>query len=400
VLQGGSVKGSGLVGVVVDTCARWRREDGVMDSGLLLHLCAPATWRMALATGSVAPPSLVTEGFVHLSTPTQVQLPANERFPGRMDLLALVIDPAKLRAELRFEPAPEAADVRFPHHYGPVPADAVVAVVPYQPGSDGYFTDPIGLPSPDDVAARVRLFDWALAQRRAAAVVPVNGGIAVLDPRFPASYEHNTLWVVGPNDAATVAAEADRVLGGAALIHWRAVLDDPATAIALAGHGWHVRELRLMVCNGPGVAERSTRVLAVTHEIVSRLWERSWRRELPHLDEGAVRQLVDRQTVADAVLRVVDLAVLDSCGEPIASTQLRIDGATAAIEAVMTDPAHRQAGLARALVRDAIARAHAAGCDVVFLAAAADDWPHHWYTRLGFTDVETRFEATRSPVLD
>lgn len=94
------------------------------------------------------------------------------------------------------------------------------------------------------------------------------------------------------------------------------------------------------------------------------------------------------------MLRVVDLAVLDGRGEPIASTQLRIDGAIAAIEAVMTDPAHRQSGLAGTLVLDAIARARAAGCDVVFLVAAADDWPHHWYARLGFTDVGTRFEAT------
>jgi len=49
------------------------------------------------------------------------------------------------------------------------------------------------------------------------------------------------------------------------------------------------------------------------------------------------------------------------------------------------------------LMLNAIGRARAAGCDVVFLAAAADDWPHRWYTRLGFTDVGTRFEATRSP---
>lgn len=365
-----------------------------MDSGLLLHLCAPATWRMALAAGSVAPPSLLSEGFVHLSTSAQVRLPANALFAGRTDLLALVIDQAKLPAELRFEPAGDAAGVLFPHHYGPVPADAVVAVVPYQPGADGHFVDPVGLPSPGDVAARVRLFDRALVQRRAAAVVPVTGGLAVLDPRFPASYEHNSLWVDGSCDAATVAADADRVLGGADLIHRRVVLDDPVTAIALADRGWQVQELRLMVYRGSRMTERSTRVVAVTHEIVSRLWERSWRRELPHLDDDEVRQLLDRESIADAVLRVVDLAVLDGRGEPIASTQLRIDGAIAAIEAVMTDPAHRQSGLAGALVLDAIARARAAGCDVVFLVAAADDWPHHWYARLGFTDVGTRFEAT------
>jgi uncharacterized protein (DUF952 family) len=102
------------VGVGIHHICGEHREDSPMDSGLLLHLCTSATWRMALGAGSVAPPSLLNEGFVHLSTPTQVQLPANARFPGRLDLLALVIDLARLPAELRFEPAPDSpADLRF-----------------------------------------------------------------------------------------------------------------------------------------------------------------------------------------------------------------------------------------------------------------------------------------------
>ncbi len=368
-----------------------------MDAGLLLHLCAPVTWRMALAARTVTPPSLLTEGFVHLSTPAQVTLPANALFAGRTDLLMLLIDSARLPGELRFElPYRDApSGMRFPHHYGPVPASAVVAVIPYSPGSDGHFHDPVGLPSPDDHRARVRLFDRALAQRRAAAVVPVRGGVAVLDPRFPASYEHNTLWIDAAADAATVTAEAARVLGGAHLSHRRAVLDDPVTASALASQGWCVQELRLMAWDHTTIAPRSSTVIPVAHESVSRLWERSWRRDLPDADDETVRQLVDREPLTDAVLRVVNLAVLDNHGEPIASAQLRIDGATAAIEAVMTDPAHQRTGLARMLVRHALAQAHTAGCDVIFLAAAADDWPRHWYARLGFTNVHTRYEATQ-----
>jgi uncharacterized protein (DUF952 family)/GNAT superfamily N-acetyltransferase len=375
-----------------------------MDCGLLLHLCTPATWRMALAAGSLAPPSFLHQGFVHLSTPSQVTWPANTLFMGRTDLLALVVDPARLPGDLRFERAPDApAEVRFPHHYGLVPVASVVSVVPYQPGPDGRFTEPIGLPSPEDAVARVRLFDRALAQRRGAAILPVHGGVAVLDPRYPASHEHNTLWMDTSSDAATVAAEADRVLGGAGLYHRRAVLDDPATATALAGQGWHILELRMLLYGGapPPAAQispGSITIAPVTHEVVSKLWQRSWRRDQPGLDDDAVHQLVDCDALADAVLRVVNLAVLDGCGEPIAATQLRIDGATAAIEAVMTEPAHRRAGFARALVLDALARARTAGCDAIFLTAVARGWPHRWYTRLGFTDVGSRFQATRSTI--
>ncbi|HXT43338.1 MAG TPA: GNAT family N-acetyltransferase [Pseudonocardiaceae bacterium] len=374
-----------------------------MGSGLLVHLCTPVTWRLALAAGSLAPPSLLHEGFVHLSTPAQLTWPANALFRGRTDLLSLVIDPARLPGELRWEPAPDApAEAPFPHHYGPVPVSSVVAVMPYQPGPDGRFTEPIGLPAPEDTVARVRLFDRALAQRRGAAVLPVNGGIAVLDPRFPASHEHNALWMDARSDAATVAAEADRVLGAADLCHRRAVLDDPATATALASQGWHILELPLLLYGGaqPAVTvpPESITVVPVTHEVVRTLWQRAWRRDQPGLDDDAVRQLVDCEALADAVLRVVNLAVLNQRGEPIAGTQLRIDGATAAIEAVMTEPAHRRAGLARALVLDALARARTAGCDAVFLTAVAGGWPHRWYTRLGFTDVGSRFQATCSTI--
>jgi ribosomal protein S18 acetylase RimI-like enzyme len=104
---------------------------------------------------------------------------------------------------------------------------------------------------------------------------------------------------------------------------------------------------------------------------------------------------VRREAFADAHARIVDLAILDDGGIPIAGTQLRLDGATAAIEAVMTDPDHRGNGHATALVGEAIARARALGCDVVWLLARADDWPRRWYERLGFGDVGARWEVVR-----
>jgi uncharacterized protein (DUF952 family) len=115
-----------------------------VESDVLLHICTRAEWEVARAAGAVAPPSLAEVGFVHLSTPEQVALPANRLFHGRSDMLLLVIDPTRIGVEVRWEPGvpgdPES--MRFPHAYGPVPTTAVVEASPYRPGPDGSFAPP------------------------------------------------------------------------------------------------------------------------------------------------------------------------------------------------------------------------------------------------------------------
>jgi uncharacterized protein (DUF952 family) len=115
-----------------------------VESKVLLHICTAAEWDAACAGGAVAPPSLAEVGFVHLSTPEQVALPANRLFRGRTDLLLLVLDPARIGVEVRWEPSvpgdPES--MRFPHAYGPVPTAAVLEARPYLPDPDGTFPPP------------------------------------------------------------------------------------------------------------------------------------------------------------------------------------------------------------------------------------------------------------------
>jgi uncharacterized protein (DUF952 family) len=115
-----------------------------VESEVLLHMCTTADWEATRAAGVLAPPSLAEVGFVHLSTPEQVALPANRLFHGRSDVLLLVLDPARIDVEVRWEPGvPGDPDsMRFPHAYGPVPTAAVTATLPYQPGDDGTFTAP------------------------------------------------------------------------------------------------------------------------------------------------------------------------------------------------------------------------------------------------------------------
>ncbi|PQM47241.1 hypothetical protein C1Y40_02575 [Mycobacterium talmoniae] len=108
---------------------------------MLVHLCAAAEWAGAQRHGQLRPASLDSHGFVHLSTPEQVHLPANRLYAGRTDLVLLRLDPARLGAPVRWEPGvPEdPAAMLFPHLYGPLPADAVIDVVDYRPGPDGTF---------------------------------------------------------------------------------------------------------------------------------------------------------------------------------------------------------------------------------------------------------------------
>ena len=108
---------------------------------VLVHLCSAADWRLASARGEHRPDSLDAVGFVHLSTPEQVHLPANRIYAGRADLVLLRVDPARLSAPVRWEPGlPTDPDsMVFPHLYGPLPTAAVISVTPYRPDDDGRF---------------------------------------------------------------------------------------------------------------------------------------------------------------------------------------------------------------------------------------------------------------------
>jgi len=110
-------------------------------AAVLLHLCSAEDWRRAQALGEYRPESLTTEGFVHLSTPAQVHLPANRLYAGLTDLVLLHIDPARLTSPIRWEPGvpSDPAGMAFPHLYGSVPTFAVFNVTSYRPGADGRF---------------------------------------------------------------------------------------------------------------------------------------------------------------------------------------------------------------------------------------------------------------------
>ena len=370
-------------------------QDGPVTGGPLLHLIEPGAWRAALAEGAVRPPSLESVGFVHLSTPDQVHVPAKRLHPGRRDLALLVVDPDRLADPVRSEPgAPgDPGGMLFPHLYGPLPTSAVIAVVPYRPP-----TPPV-LPAPDDALGRALAFYASLPVRRAVGIGEVPGGVAVLDPDHAASHDNNRLVLTTPVTADEIEASAAEVAGNAGWPHRAAALLWPgagAVAAELEGRGWDVEELLLMA-RPAAVASGGDRAEVVAQREVHELWDRSWRRDLAHLGDRldrVVPQLIGREELNDRVVAVSDVVVRKD-GRVVAAGQLRVDGATAAVESVTTDPAVRGRGHADAVLARCLTLAAEAGCDLVVLEAAAGDWPRHWYARRGFEVVGSTWSASR-----
>jgi uncharacterized protein (DUF952 family) len=108
---------------------------------VLVHLCSNDDWSAAQVHGQLRPESLASVGFVHLSTPQQVHLPANRLYRGRDDLVLLHIDPTRLDSPIRWElgVATDPESMLFPHLYGALPVGAVTKITSYPPSADGTF---------------------------------------------------------------------------------------------------------------------------------------------------------------------------------------------------------------------------------------------------------------------
>jgi uncharacterized protein (DUF952 family) len=117
----------------------------------IYHIIPQAVWESVQDEGSYRGDTLDAEGFIHFSTRQQVLFVANARFRGHTGLLLLEVDPTRLQAELKYEAPYEGAppgldaDPRFPHLYGALNLDAVVAAHPFEPDADGTFRLPLGI---------------------------------------------------------------------------------------------------------------------------------------------------------------------------------------------------------------------------------------------------------------
>jgi len=87
------------------------------------------------------PPSLESEGFVHLSTAEQVLRTANRWFQQAGELRIAILDQEKLGTELRWEDTHGHGE-DFPHLYAPIPPEALLTVARLPRDEGGKFCRP------------------------------------------------------------------------------------------------------------------------------------------------------------------------------------------------------------------------------------------------------------------
>lgn len=119
---------------------------------MIYHITTQDAWKAAQDEGKYRAASLETQGFIHFSDREQIVRVANAVYAGQADLVLLCVDESKLHALMLREPpdpqvpAEHYSGELFPHVYGALNPEAVVAVIQFPPRSDGGFELPDSLP--------------------------------------------------------------------------------------------------------------------------------------------------------------------------------------------------------------------------------------------------------------
>lgn len=256
--------------------------------------------------------------------------------------------------------------------------------------------------TPASNSERMFAFETQFAKAQATEIVDLGWGYALLQSDFPDSFNHNRIVVTSEVEASEVIAAADRVLGGRGLEHRLVSFEDNALGQAARADfvkaGYEHETIVAMVHTGAVPPPSGHEVRAVSLEELRPALIRDWRADLPEATEDQLRQLADRTSLYARGADVTMLAVFE--GDEIASRAglyMDVDAGVAQFESLQTGAAFRGRGYADAVVREGLRRGRAAGCDLVFLTADANDWPADWYRRHGYADVHRthHFERAR-----
>lgn len=250
---------------------------------------------------------------------------------------------------------------------------------------------------------RVIEFVRSHEERLATHVEPFQWGTAYLDARYPLRWDSNFLWATRPLEgvaAETLAAEADRILGGAGLSHREIIVEHAADGERLvagfANLGYECEDLLVMALRREPDRPRD---LAVVEEVDVETFipaAATVYRRMPYTgSEEIARSLADYKRALAAVGARFFVARVD--GEIASMCELYWGNRVAQVEDVCTLEEYRGRGLAAAVVLRAAREARQAGCDLVFLFADQSDWPKDLYARLGFGPIGRCFSFVLQP---
>lgn len=228
---------------------------------------------------------------------------------------------------------------------------------------------------------------------------------AIRTPQWPSSYAHNALVLTADPGPDTTLAWVERALSG--LAHRQVLAFCPmsdATVAGLAGAGYEIQPEVLMARPGaapplavPAVAvDQVDPYAAEVQALQDRLWREEW---LPDASQQMVDELVDRRSELDRAGEAVTLVVHDDeeGGLPVACLDVTVRDGIAELDGLATLASYRGRAYGQALMARGFSHAVAAGADLVALTALVEDWPRHWYARLGFDTLGPATEATRHP---
>jgi ribosomal protein S18 acetylase RimI-like enzyme len=211
-------------------------------------------------------------------------------------------------------------------------------------------------------------------------------GVAYYNDELPLVWDVNFVRVDRP--AVDLVGDVERLQSGQP--HLKVLIEDPAVLEAhsseLIGRGFGRRDLVALARRPGGRLDADVR--EVPYEEVK-----------PFRFQVHMEQLTPpREEVADQVGRVHDRTyrrtgerwlVIYVDGEPAGHLIIYSNDGLAQIEDVGVLKRFRGDGLARRLIDHALELV-AADHDTVFITAETQDWPQHFYRRLGFEHVEDR----------
>lgn len=234
---------------------------------------------------------------------------------------------------------------------------------------------------------------------------PVEGGFAAHTPSLPLVWDDNYVMFEEPGlSAERMAGIADEVQGGAGLAHRTVMTTDPdedaRVEPGFRSLGWKVEGAVFMVLRSEPEGRSGIEVSEVPHPVELRRSilneDDDFAKLEPKRRAALIEQLIEserRWSAADGD----SWFVAEADGAPATVTRLLMHQGYGFIDAVGTLLSARKRGLAQATVEAAMGASLERGNEVTFLIAEEDDWPRHWYERIGFAPIGKFLTFRRAP---